>query len=85
MCIKERNWSVEVDNDLSAYISGLQCTMGFITVLEQGVLFRTEEERAHTQKANTYVNLQLHLLKAVIFFLETLVYMEYPLTSNSCF
>lgn len=43
MCIEGRNQSVDVDNDLSAHISGLQCTVCFITVLEKGVLLRTKE------------------------------------------
>lgn len=43
MCNEERNWSVEVDNDLSVHTSGPQYTVCFLTVLNKDALLRTEK------------------------------------------
>ena len=43
MCVEESNWSVEVDNDLGVHISGPQCTICLLIVLDKDVLLRTEK------------------------------------------
>ena len=42
-CVEESNWSVEADNGLGVHISGRQCTICLLTVLDKDVLLRTEK------------------------------------------
>lgn len=66
VCTEERNPSVEVDNDLSAHISGQQCTLCFVTGLEKDVWLKTEKECAflHTHKRQISMSIISESLKA---------------------
>ena len=70
-CVEESNWSVEADNGLGVHISGRQCTICLLTVLDKDVLLRTEKGYTflYTHKRQTPIYIITESLKTSSFFL----------------